>query len=333
MNRNIIIYLCHAAVVIATAYFANLSNLLEWYYIAIIGLPLVLATTSKLSDFSYTVNARILLPLSIGLLCVSLYHYFPTYMSGGVSADLVRLGHSNNGATLGEDFFTVNSTFIDAVSVLYAVCAAFLLWKGLNDFDELKQVLHEEANEVRNVTDFSSYFLLSGNSVENSSPVHDLRVKLRDYIENMLAGNKVITNVKNETVLSDCLRIVSSLKAFDLNDQIALAEIMKGLSRITVLRSRRTVCTEKSMSPFILVLIVMMSGTMVASFFGKATGVVSIDYAFIFLLPSFYASIFMTLLDLSSPFDGYWQIKLKAVEETQKKLDDLIGEQQSEIPH
>jgi len=242
------------------------------------------------------------------------------------SPQLTRLGISNPDDGIGKEFFVVNPLFKDAVSVLYAICAAFLLWKGLNDFDELKQVLHEEANEVRNVTDFSTYFLLSGNSEENAPTVKNLRIKLLDYIDNMLTGSKVVTNIKNETVLSDCLKIVSGLKEGDLNDQIALAEIMKSLSRITVLRSRRAVCIEKRMSPFILVLIVMMSGTMVASFFGKATGVVSIDYIYVLLLPSFYASIFMTLLDLSSPFDGYWKIKLKAVEDTQRKLKELIAE-------
>ncbi len=100
---------------------------------------------------------------------------------------------------------------------------------------------------------------------------------------------------------------------------------MKSINRVYILRSRRHVCIEKRMSPFLLVIIFAMSVAMVASFFGDATGKPSVEYVYVFLLPAFYTSIFMTLLDLSTPFEGYWNIKLEAIENVKLELETALN--------
>lgn len=327
LNSATAIYVIHAIVVGLTAYLLSVSDLASWYLALLIGVPLLLALAPSLSGLSYTLNARILFPISIGLLTVSLFHYFPEILS--TNSDQLSLYGVSNDDRLDQDFFVVNPIFKDSVSVLYALCAAFLLLKGLNDFDELKNVLYEEANELRSISDFSSYFIASGAPEENAPIIHRIQENLLSYIENMMAGNKVVANETNEMVLEECILKVGHLNAVDENDKIALAEIMKSLNRISVLRTRRTVCIEKRMSPYILGLMLIMSLTMVGSFFGKATGELSIDYVYVFLLTGFYSSIFMTLIDLSSPFDGYWTIKLGAVYSTEKKLRKQLGSEKS----
>ena len=323
--RNAVIYIIHFSIVLATAYLALQTGLFTWWMICLILLPMALATGSRLSDYSYTINARILLPISVGLFFVSLYHYFPSLMIADQSM-LSRYGITQPGALIDENFFEVNDLFKDAVTVLYAICVAFLLLKGLGDFDELKQVLYSEANEVRTISDFATYFMASGSPEDNYPTVLQLREHLCDYLGNMLKGNKVITAVENEGVLENCILTVGALKTVDKNDEIALSEIMKSVSMISELRAKRTVCIEKRMSPFILVLVFMMSLTIVLSFFGSASADFSIDYVYIFLLPTFYSSIFMTLIDLSTPFDGYWQIKLHAIQGVREKLNRQIDE-------
>lgn len=329
--RNIVIYFVHFAFVLATAYLALHTELFNWWVICLILAPMILATGSRLGQASYTINARILLPISVGLFFVSLYHYFPTMMAAD-NTMLSRYGISNQTGLLDAAFFEVNDLFKDAVTVLYAICVAFLLLKGLSDFDELKQVLYSEANEVRTISDFSTYFMTSGRPKDNYETVLKLRELLSEYLGNMLKGKQVVTAVENETVLENCIVTVGNLAIGDKNDEIALSEIMKSVSKISGLRAQRTVCIEKRMSPFILVLIFMMSLTIVLSFFGGASAEVSIDYVYIFLLPTFYSSIFMTLIDLSTPFDGYWQIKLDAIEGVRTKLTRQIEEMQRD-PH
>lgn len=317
--RNLIIYIIHALVVLATAYLGYNSALFNWWMVALILAPLVLAIFNRYKDVSYTINVRILLPISIGLFFVSLYHYFPSVMADETSM-LSKYGVQNLGKGIGSEFFQVNGLFKDAVTVLYAICVAFLLLKGLSDYDELKQVLYSEANEVRTISDFATYFMTSGEPVKNHPVVLELRQNLCAYLTNMLKGHKVITAEENEQVLEDCIVTVGNLTTKDKNDEVALAEIMHSVSKISSLRAQRTVCIQKRMSPFILVLVFLMSLTIVLSFFGSASQTFSIDYIYIFLLPTFYSSIFMTLIDLSTPFDGYWRIKLCAIEGVQQKL-------------
>ena len=314
--------------VIATAFFANASGLATWYFVTLIALPLLLSLIPRFVAFSFTLNARILFPISVGLLCVSFYHYFPSLLFDETQASLARLGVSNSNSSLEQDLFQVNDVFKDAVSVLYAICAAFLLWKGLSDFDELKKVVYEETSEVRSITDFSTYFIASGDPETNRAPVMKLRYLLFRYLRNMLKGSRIIASSENESILEQMLLAVGKIKATDKNDDVALEEIMKAVSHLSILRSNRTVCIEKRMSPFILTLMFVMSVTMVSSFFGKATGEITIDYLYVMLLPTFYASIFMTLLDLSKPFDGYWSIKLEAISGVSQRLSKLIPAEQ-----
>lgn len=332
-KRNAFIYIIHFIFVIATGWLLLQTNLLSIWFTIVIALPLILAFSTSFGNLSYTINVRIVFPISIGLFFVALYHYFPS---------LVESGNQNEGLQTADQFgitsglvaqraidgtfFKINDLFKDAVTVLYAICVAFLLLKGLNDYDELKEALYAEANLVRTVSDYASYFAESGDPEKNIPIIEKLRCLLHDYLDNILVdGNSIKTNPENEQVLEKCISTVGKLSVGDENDGIALQEIMRGIGDLANCRAKRMVCLEKKMSPFILTLVFVMSLTIVMSFFGASKGVVTIDYVYIFLLPTFYTSIFMTLLDLSSPFDGYWQIKVDAVSNVRDKLERQIN--------
>lgn len=337
--RNILIYTVHITLVLATGWILSLSGLANIGFLAIIACPLLLALFPKnekwrIANWSYTVNVRLLFPISTGIFFLALYNYFPTLISGtGMVSESNPIGsaiqnssrfgippEASPSGTIYQNFFEINDLFKDAVTVLYAICVAFLLLKGLSDYDELKQVLYAEANEVRKISDFATYFTESGDPETNHEPVFELRQTLCEYLRNMQEGNEVVVSEANEGLLEHCLRLVGQLKPDDLNDRIALEQIMHSVSQLSTLRANRTVCIEKRMSPFILGLVFLMSVTIVLSFFGRVSEEVTIDYIYIFLLPAFYTSIFMTLLDLSSPFDGYWQIKLDAIRNVSAKI-------------
>ncbi|MDX8348619.1 DUF4239 domain-containing protein [Cognatiyoonia sp. IB215446] len=298
----------------------------------VIALPLVLAFSTSFGNLSYTINVRIIFPISVGLFFVVLYHYFPAMMVASDQDPSARTA-AQFGITSGvagqdgidEAFFKINDLFKDAVTVLYAICVAFLLLKGLNDYDDLKEALYSEANLVRTVSDYASYFAESGDPKKNGPVVKDLRCLLHDYLDNILQDTSIVTNPENEAVLEKCIATVGRLSVVDQNDGYALQEIMKGVGDLANYRAKRMVCLEKKMSPFILTLVFVMSLTIVMSFFGAANGDVTIDYVYVFLLPTFYTSIFMTLLDLSSPFDGYWQIKVDAVSNVRDRLEQQIN--------
>ncbi|MEM6577457.1 MAG: hypothetical protein AAF678_03120, partial [Pseudomonadota bacterium] len=193
-----------------TAFILLRTDLLNAWFLAVIVAPLALAFVSSQGKLSYTVNVRIIFPISVGLFFVALYHYFPTLietMSGGsvnaIQSEIQNasrfgivsgLAQSNQ---INGSFFQVNDLFKDAVTVLYAICVAFLLLKGLNDFDELKGVLYAEANLVRTTSDFATYFISSGDPTKNEPIVETLRGLLHDYLDNILVGQTIDISEKN----------------------------------------------------------------------------------------------------------------------------------------
>ncbi len=222
LSSNIIILsFIHVLVVIATCILNYSSGVDNWYLMSIIILPLLLGYTRHiefikkyrftkiLSEISYTVNFRILLPISVGIFYVSFYHYFPTIFLDNAATQLSTHGITNpDTGKFAQKFFEVNEIFTDAVTVLYAVCSAFLLWKGLNDHDELKNVLYEEANEINAAINYLSYFSSSNENIKTSDRIYE---KLLTYVDNYLEGDKVVANSANDQVLKDCFAEIGNL--------------------------------------------------------------------------------------------------------------------------
>jgi len=332
--RTFFLMLVHILVVALNAFVLSLTGLYSTWYLIVIVAPIALYLFPAFSRFSYTINFRIILPFSVGLLFVGLYQYFPEFMaSGNAVPTLTANGLQLKAPEPNTKIFEVNPTFVDAVTVLYAVCAAFLLWKGLNDFDELKSVLYEEASEMKSLSNYFTYLSEGDKQDENTEIANDLRALFIEYIDNLTKGEEIIVSHDNEEILRECLNLIGKFKDTDVNDRIAIAEVMKGLNHLTLLRSKRSVCIEKRMSPFILVLIAVMSLAMSATFFGDASQEFGVNHILIFLLPAFYTSLFMTLLDLSSPFDGYWKVKCDSMNGVKERLREEIVLYSRDITH
>ena len=71
-KRNIVIYFFHLIVVLLTGLLLLQTNLLSIWVTIIISLPLALAFSTSFGSLSYTINVRIIFPISVGLF-LSLY--------------------------------------------------------------------------------------------------------------------------------------------------------------------------------------------------------------------------------------------------------------------
>ena len=85
------------------------------------------------------------------------------------------------------------------------------------------------------------------------------------------------------------------------------------------------------MSPFIIALVAFLSGAIILPFFREASTEFGLNHIYVFTLSTFFAFIFMTLLDLSMPFEGYWQVKKDALQTAKDMLErapyiDSVGE-------
>ena len=252
---------------------------------------------------------RAVLPITIALCAVSLW----LYLHDSHKFDAYLRSTLRDYASI-QDFFTILAT-------LYAICIAFLLWKGLSDYDNLRTILRDEAATIQSINDY--FFYLTGNT-HNVGVSNDLRRIFIAYIENIMSGRRIKTSKENENFLRECVIAVSKLKTNDENDVIAIEEIMKQLSELSHIRSRRASFIENKMSPYLLSVLVIISVALLLPFFLREPNTNYVLHSLIFCLSSFFSFLFLTLLDINDPFDGYWSIKVGTFEDVLRILNTDI---------
>ncbi len=250
---------------------------------------------------------RILTPISIGIFFTLLYTY--AYSIDALSMILKASFRLN---FMLEKFFTV-------ISTLYAICIAFLLWKGLTDHDNLKSELNREASIVRNILSYTYYY----NTKENIECANKIKRLLSVYMTNIIDKNA--NESENDKILKECIEETSRIDPADVNDEIALSEIMKNLTELGEARARRKALMETKMSPYMLLAILLMSISIMFPFYTKTpmeSGVAG--YVMIFTMSSLLAFMFITMLDLRDPFMGFWKIKMDAFQGVLQDMEDNV---------
>lgn len=264
------------------------------------GYAFVLLAGSR--NFGFVFIYRVMVPLFFGLLMVWLYR---EAYEIAVVADFLSASRNNI------DYL---NWLFDILSTLYAICTAFLLWKGLTDHDTLRQMLSDEANYIERLVGYSHYFDLR--KLENQQFAQALLAKLDRYIHNIVDGEEIKVSAENSIILRECVDLVSELDASDDdNDKIALAETMKSLSDLAMARSKRVSQMEIKMSPYLLIALGIMSLTVIYPFFSEAPS--QADYVremCIMILGTLLSFLLVTLFDISRPFNGFWKIKTDSFE-------------------
>ena len=249
---------------------------------------------------------RVVIPITIGLIILSIYEISYNFEASKnfLDASFRVENHLNR-------FFQVMST-------LYAICTAFLLWKGLTDHDSLKLALKDEANTIHSLYNYLKYF----ESTEKNKSVFLLRKLIFEYIENVLVDGRIATNQKNSVVLEKMVDYSGAIEVKDQNDVVALEQIMKEINYLSTYRSKRIACLENRMSPYLLVALMIMSASIMFSFFTKSPveGGTTL-YTMIFVMGTLLSFMFVTMLDISHPFNGFWKIKLDSFDEIRSHLE------------
>ncbi|MFT4717378.1 MAG: hypothetical protein ACI932_002577 [Paracoccaceae bacterium] len=170
-------------------------------------------------------------------------------------------------------------------------------------------------------------------NIQNISATDEICREFKGYIDLAIGnstkadGSSSLDVLKHsDDVIDKCVSYTKKItvKPGDANDLIALEEIMKNLSELVSIRSQRRVCMQKSMPPFVLGALLVMSFSVLVPFFGNGASILSVNNVYVFLLSSTHMFIFMTLLDLSAPFDGYFSIQMDAFREASTRINRLL---------
>ncbi len=291
------------SIIVFYFYASNFSLVMALIYLPIIGLFINITRS-----FCYVFIGRALLPFTIALALLwawETYHLLPQYKF------LTRNALQNLSAI--NDFFTILST-------LYAICIAFLLWKGLTDYDNLRTTLKDEASTIQSINEFFHYLDRDGGNGVIIDRIRDIFLK---YITNIVQGRKIKTSQENERFLKTSIRLIAELETGnDENDKIALAEIIKEVSSLSHTRSLRASYMENGMSPYLLALLASLSICLLIPFLIKEPDQTYVIHILLFFLTSFFSFLFLTLLDINDPFDGYWSIKVDAFSEVHRFISE-----------
>lgn len=274
-----------------------------------------LAFGSTARHHSYVFIFRVYVPVVVALGLTWLYFWFHAQPQFAAVVEVSRFKFSYI-----ELLFTILST-------LYAICTAFLLWKGLSDHDMLRHVLRDEANQIQKVLGFLHYFDLGKPC--NRQLAMNLRRNLQTYVTNILHGDHIQSHEENFRILRQSIFHISAFELEDENDRIALSEIMKAMSDLVMIRSKRISQMEIGMSPYILSALLIMSGAVIYPFFTAGWeraggGSDYVNASCVFVLGGLLSFLQMMLFDISRPFDGFWKIKTDAFEKIQTFLEEEI---------
>lgn len=211
-----------------------------------------------------------------------------------------------------QDWNTI-TVALSIFSTLHAITFAFCLWKAMQDFDDLKNTLRDEANQILAISSLLRFFD-NVNSGKTQEKLAQIRFGLNTYVSNMIDNARSDVHNENSNILSDCIDHIEFFEVEHDNDRIALEGIVNGLSQLIMIRSQRISCLYNNMSPFLFLIIAIMSASIIAMFFVRnPTGFNSNEFI-IPLITYTYTFLLVMLIDLDRPFDGYWQVSTDAFE-------------------
>lgn len=291
---------------LAAFVFFNYVGNITWS-ITLIYLPFIGLFLQKFRYASYIFISRMLLPITIGIWAVYIWELIHS------SSDLNFVFRNSI-----RDFAVVQNLF-EVLSTLYAICVAFLLWKGLTDYDNLRNAMRQEAGTIQGITEFFHYMDRDG---PNGIIIDDIRDIFIVYLKNLRLGKRLVASQMNERLLKQIIGKVAKIIPEDDNDKIALTEVIRELSALSHLRTQRASYADARISWYLLSLVLGMSLFLLFPFFLRNPEESYIVGLLIFSLTTFLSFLFLTLLDMNDPFDGYYKVKVEIMDEVIQFLED-----------
>jgi hypothetical protein len=267
-----------------------------------------------------SIFCRCLLPILIGAICVEVYILVNDWAPAKDYLKYFRFDE------------TYNETFYSAISTLYAIITALALVKGIEDLDETKKLVAEEAFRLRTIDEMSRYFDTSAGSALRQ-PVEALHHLIMDYAANVAALRDTSIRGENLIILRRCQQAIARLSPQDINDENSLNVMMSAHGELGTLRSKRINAIGDTIPGYLIVALWVMALGMVLPFMAgplDASGNLSElrfgQYYIIFLMGSLNSFLLLMLSDISNRFDGFWQIDLSAFKDIADTLaDELKG--------
>ncbi len=268
-----------------------------------------------------------------------------------------------------EVFEPVTTEIFNAtISTLYALIVAFVIFKGMQDYEHANHALQDEAMQIRTLSNSLKYF--ESNEAADAPPtslitdpadrlrwlernrtsVESIRSELIFYVQALseaIRGRKAEVP-ENMERLDACAAHVGDLVPMDENDKLALGAMMRTLCDVSSIRARRIALMKTKLSPYLMIILVVLTLLIIAPFFvaaGPFDDLRAQGLSFLEMVqalasrPEFVAIgglgfsltyLFFLMLDMNSPFNGHWRVKTTPLTEIEQELSAHLASAEPE---
>ena len=198
--------------------------------------------------------------------------------------------------------------FSGTVAGLYALIVAFMVFKSLQDHDNINFTLRDEAMLLDSMSQILPY-LHDAKRTTNVPVVTKAHQSLKLYAENILSdGFKTGSQqAENQRIIDEMFDNIRDISIEDENDKITVDLLMSRNDSLATVRTRRIAYMMERPSPFMVLMLLVLSVLTIAPFYLPIVGGEFLSAAIIGLLGFCIAFLFVMMLDMSSHFEGYWQ--------------------------
>lgn len=277
-----------------------------------------------------SIFCRCLLPILIGAICVEAYVLLNEW---GIASSVMRY------FIFAEQY---NETFYSGIATLYAIITALALVKGIEDFDEMKKNIADEAYKVRSISEMLHYFDIR-KQTKMRAAVLKLKRNLLDYARNVADMQDQHIRNENLSILRRCQGHIAELTPEDVNDHNSLGTIMQAHAELGTLRSKRINSVGEKIPRYLIGALWLMALGLILPFMAEplfipadgAAGATQLNpmrfgqYYIIFLMAALNSFLLLMLSDISNPFDGFWRVRLEAFDELTETLEAELALEES----
>lgn len=217
--------------------------------------------------------------------------------------------------------------FSGTVSGLYALIIAFMVFKSLQDHDNINFTLRDEAMLLDSMSQILPY-LHDDVRRSNIPVVTAAHAGLRSYAENILSeGFKTgAQQAENQRIIDEFFERIRNIAIEDENDKITVDLLMSRIDKLATVRTRRIAYMMERPSPFMILMLIVLSVLTVGPFYLPVIGGVALSKAIIAVLGFCIAFLFVMMLDMSSHFEGYWSADRGPFETTRERITKRLEE-------
>jgi hypothetical protein len=243
---------------------------------------------------------QILAPLLAAVLAAFSYNY----VAGSPLLDSVRLALAQDSSQLG----LVLELFNGTTSTIYALLVAFMVFNAMQDHNDINSSLEKEAMHLDSISQLLP--LLHDSSSTNRPVVIRLHGLLERYADNVLSKSFTRAGYlsENQAVIDEAFEQVYSIRLEDDNDRIALAALMRRVDELESLRAHRVSAMKSHPSPFLLILLFVLSIVVVAPYYLPVPGGETLAPYAVGVITFCTVFLLVMLFDMASHFNGYWTV-------------------------